>query len=109
MRLSAYRSMWVLTMFDLPVDTKKARRAYAQFRKMLLKDGFTQMQFSIYARHCPSEENTDVHVKRVERNVPPDGEVRVLTVTDKQFERMRIFLGKMRRQPERPPPQLELF
>lgn len=109
MRLSAYRSMWVLTMFDLPVDTKKARRAYTQFRKMLLKDGFRQMQFSIYARHCASEENTDVHVKRVERNVPPDGEVRVLTVTDKQFERMRVFLGRMRKQPESAPPQLELF
>jgi CRISPR-associated protein Cas2 len=109
MRLSAYRCMWVLTMFDLPVDTRKARRAYTQFRKMLLKDGFTMMQFSIYARHCASEENTDVHVKRVERNVPPDGEVRVLAVTDKQFERMRIFLGKIRQQPDRPPPQLELF
>jgi CRISPR-associated protein Cas2 len=109
MRLSAYRSMWVLTMFDLPVDTKKARRAYAQFRKMLLKDGFNRMQFSIYARHCASEENTSVHVQRVERNVPPDGEVRVLTVTDKQFERMRVFLGKVRKQPECPPPQLELF
>lgn len=109
MRLSAYRSMWVVTMFDLPVDTKKARRAYAQFRKMLLKDGFTQMQFSVYSRHCASEENATVHLKRVERNVPPDGDVRVLTVTDKQFERMRVFLGQIRKQPERPPRQIELF
>jgi CRISPR-associated protein Cas2 len=109
MRLSAYRSMWVLTMFDLPVDTKKSRRAYAQFRKMLLKDGFARMQFSVYSRHCASEENAVVHLERVQRNVPPDGEVRVLTITDKQFERMRIFLGKVRKQPTRPPPQLELF
>ena len=109
MRLSAYRSMWVLTMFDLPVDTKKARRAYTDFRKMLLKDGFAKMQFSVYSRHCASEENAAVHVARVERNVPPDGEVRVLTVTDRQFERMRIFLGKVRQQPETGPPQLSLF
>jgi CRISPR-associated protein Cas2 len=109
MRLSAYRAMWVVTMFDLPVDTKKARRQYALFRKMLLTDGFTRMQFSIYARHCASEENAEVHVARVERNIPPDGEVRVLTVTDKQFERMRIFLGKVRKQPAPPPAQLELF
>lgn len=109
MDLSGYRSMWVLAMFDLPVDTKAARRAYAQFRKKLLEDGFTKMQFSVYIRHCASEENARVHLARVERMVPDDGEVRVLAVTDKQFERMRIYWGKKRRRPDPPPPQLELF
>lgn len=107
--ISGYRCMWVLTMFDLPVDTKKARKAYAQFRKKLLKDGFSKMQFSVYIRHCASEENADVHIKRVEQAIPADGEVRVITVTDKQFERMRVFWGKKRKQPEQPPAQLELF
>lgn len=101
--------MWVVAMFDLPVDTKEARRQYALFRKSLMKDGFVRMQFSVYIRHCASEENADVHVQRVEKNIPPDGEIRVITITDKQFERMRIFWGKRRRAPEQPPPQLELF
>jgi CRISPR-associated protein Cas2 len=101
--------MWVLAMFDLPVDTKAARRAYAQFRKALLQDGFTQMQFSVYTRHCPSEENADVHIRRVERALPNDGEVRLLVLTDKQFERMRIFWGKMRKPIPEPPAQLSLF
>lgn len=109
MLISGYRSMWVVTMFDLPVDTKRARRAYAQFRKELLRDGFTRMQYSVYGRHCASEENATVHVNRVARLVPDDGEVRVFTITDKQFERMRIFWGKLRKQPEQPPRQLELF
>ncbi|MBX3414655.1 MAG: CRISPR-associated endonuclease Cas2 [Pirellulales bacterium] len=101
--------MWLVVMFDLPVDTKKARRNYARFRKDLLEDGFTQMQYSIYLRHCASQENADVHTYRVERRVPPDGEVRILTITDKQFERMRIFWGKIRRAPETAPAQLQLF
>lgn len=101
--------MWLLAMFDLPVDTKKARRAYAIFRKGLLKDGFTQMQYSVYVRHCASEENTDVHIRRVERMLPDDGEVRLFAITDKQYERMRIFWGKRRRPAEPPPPQLNLF
>ncbi len=101
--------MWVVAMFDLPVDTKAARRAYAQFRKKLLKDGFSRMQFSVYIRHCASEENADVHVGRVESSVPDDGEVRVLTITDKQFERMHVFWGKLRKPPEQIPAQLELF
>jgi CRISPR-associated protein Cas2 len=109
MYISGYRCMWIVAMFDLPVDTKKARREYAIFRKGLLKDGFARMQFSVYMRHCASEENADVHVQRVERMVPPDGEVRILTVTDKQFERMRVFWGKMRKPVEPPPAQMELF
>ncbi len=109
MLVSGYRCMWLVAMFDLPVDTKAARRAYAQFRKNLLKDGFSMLQFSVYARHCASEENTDVHIRRVEHVLPDDGEVRLLTITDKQFERMRVFWGKRRRPPEPGPKQLELF
>jgi CRISPR-associated endonuclease Cas2 len=104
-----YRCMWVLVMFDLPVDTRKARKAYATFRKGLLQDGFTMLQFSVYARCCASEENTLVHILRVENGVPDNGEVRVLALTDKQFERMRIFWGKRRAPPAAVPQQLEFF
>ena len=109
MQVSGYRCMWVLTMFDLPVDTKAARRAYTQFRKRLLQDGFSRLQYSVYVRHCASEENADVHVARIERTLPDDGEVRIITITDKQYERMRIFWGKIRKPPDAPPQQLELF
>ena len=109
MLISGYRCMWVVAMFDLPVDTSAARRAYTQFRSFLLKDGFARMQFSVYIRHCASEENADAHIRRIEHQVPHDGEVRVLTITDKQFERMRCFWGKMRKPPEQAPKQLELF
>ncbi len=96
-------------MFDLPMDTNAARRAYTHFRKKLLTDGFTRMQYSVYIRHCASEENANVHIKRVENWVPDDGEVRILCITDKQFERMHIFWGKRRKPPQTPPQQLELF
>jgi CRISPR-associated protein Cas2 len=101
--------MWVIVLFDLPVDTRAARRNYARFRKFLLKDGFMRMQFSVYVRHCPSLENTAVHVSRVGGHTPPDGEVRILVITDKQFERMRIFLGKRRTTAVAAPRQLEFF
>lgn len=101
--------MWVVAMFDLPVHDKAARKRYARFRKSLLKDGFAKMQFSVYVRHAASRENAAVHIARVERAVPDDGEVRIMTITDKQFERMAVFWGKMRKEPEPPPAQLELF
>jgi CRISPR-associated protein Cas2 len=63
----------------------------------------------VYVRHCPSEENSNVHVQRIESHVPADGEVRILTFTDKQFERMRVFWGKTRVPVEPAGQQLELF
>jgi len=96
-------------MFDLPVGTKQARRAYADFVKFLKRDGFTRMQYSVYGRHTPSKENAEVHVGRIKAHLPPDGEVRVITITDKQFERMKVFWGKYRTATEKPPPQLQLF
>ena len=109
MRISGYRCMWLIVMFDLPVDTLQAKRAYVQFRKKLLQGGFTMMQYSVYIRHCASRENAEVHDQRVEGAVPNDGEIRTITITDKQFERMHVFWGKRRKPPENPPRQLELF
>lgn len=101
--------MWIIAMFDLPTDTKAARRAYHDFRKALLKDGFAMIQFSVYGRHCPSEENADVHETRIKSFLPDDGEVRLLTVTDKQFERMEVFYGKIRKATETAPEQISFF
>lgn len=108
-RFSEYRIMWVLVFFDLPTDTKKARKAYAQFRKKLVSDGFTMFQFSIYLRHCPSAENADVHIRRVKNMLPQYGKVGIMRVTDKQFADMELFDCQHRAPLEQPVQQLELF
>jgi CRISPR-associated protein Cas2 len=101
--------MWIIVFFDLPTDTQKARKQYALFRKELLEDGFAMMQFSVYYRHCASKENSEVHLIRVRQCVPPDGEVRIIQFTDKQFERMEVYFGKRRTHTEIAPAQLEMF
>ncbi|MCH5305600.1 MAG: CRISPR-associated endonuclease Cas2 [Rikenella sp.] len=108
-RLSEYRIMWVLVFFDLPTETKKQRKIYANFRKSLLKDGFCMFQFSIYVRHCPSMANAQVHIRRVKSSLPAAGHVGIMCITDKQFGMMELFHG---RDPEIPTvgwQQLELF
>ena len=101
--------MWLFAMFDLPVTTPRARQEYTQFRKALLKEGFSMLQFSVYARYCPSEEASAAHRRRIRRKLPPGGQVRLLSVTEMQFKRMDVFHGKNRASAEEPPPQLLLF
>ena len=43
------------------------------------------------------------------RVVPSAGEVRFLTITDRQFGRIKTYVGKKRREASPPPSQLEFF
>lgn len=101
--------MWLFAMFDLPVTTRTARKQYAAFRKALLREGFTMLQFSVYARHCASEESAGTLRAAVRAAIPPDGQVRVIGVTDRQFGKMEVYFGAKRRQTEEPPAQFMLF
>lgn len=102
-------TMWVIVLFDLPTDTPEARKQYTSFRKHLLENGFTMMQYSVYIRHSASDENALVHAKRIKAALPPDGEVRIIKITDKQFGSIEVFYGKKRVQTEQPPQQLQFF
>lgn len=101
--------MWVLVLFDLPTETKKDKKAYAEFRKNLQKDGFTMFQFSIYIRHCASAENAAVHIKRVKSFLSEYGNVGIICITDKQFGEIELFQGKKPRPAIAYGQQLELF
>ena len=101
--------MWLFAMFDLPVKTQANRRQYVRFRKALLKEGFTMLQYSVYARYCRSEEATVAYRRHLEGWLPPQGQVRLLSVTDRQFGKMEVFFGTKRAPTEDPPAQLMLF
>lgn len=107
--LSEYRHVWLFAIFDLPVVSEDDKRNYTHFRKALLNDGFLMIQYSVYARYCNGEEAAEAHRRRIKASLPPDGEVRILHVTDRQFTKMDVYIGKKRNNPESPPEQLVLF
>jgi CRISPR-associated protein Cas2 len=107
--LSAYRIMWVLTIFDLPVLTKIQRKKATAFRKRLLDLGFNMMQLSVYIQHAAGKEAAESLAQKVGESVPRAGKVDVLFFTDKQYESIRVFRGIADAPPPRRPNQLELF
>lgn len=109
MNFGGLQTMWIVVLFDLPTDTKIARKDYTRFRKFLLEDGFAMMQYSVYMRHSSSDENAKVHTKRVKECLPDDGEVRIIKITDKQFGKIEIYYGKKRKPTEPAPIQLQFL
>jgi len=85
--------MRMLVFFDLPVVTKSERRAYAQFRRFLLNDGYDMIQFSVYGRILNGNDAEDKHMKRLVAHLPKEGSIRVLTVTEKQYASMKLLVG----------------
>lgn len=88
------RFMRMMVFFDLPVGTKGQRRAATRFRNFLLNDGYYMVQFSVYARVCNSYATVEKHRQRLRGAIPADGSVRLLTITEKQFQQMEILLGE---------------
>mgnify|MGYP000138548116 CR=1 FL=1 len=98
--------MWLMVIFDLPVQTKEQRRAYTQFRKSLVDQGFSMLQFSVYAYYCSSRDIMETMINRVKGCLPSEGEVRMFGLTERQFQDMEVFYGTSRKSAEEPP---ELF
>lgn len=98
-----------MVCFDLPTETKADKRAYREFRKFLLEDGFFGLQYSVYARPTTSPDSYATHRNRVLQHLPDHGQVRLLGFTDRQFGRMEVYSGITKQLTERLPEQLEIF
>ncbi len=61
--LSGYRIMWLFVLFDLPVGTKRERKAANGFRHALLDLGFEMSQFSVYIKYSAGKEQGTPSVK----------------------------------------------
>ena len=87
--------MRILVFFDLPVTTAANRREATRFRKFLLNDGYHMLQYSVYARVCNGMDAVEKHRARVKDNLPNNGAVRLLVITEKQFESIDTLVGPL--------------
>ena len=92
--MSRYDRMKLICMFDLPTDTINEKRAYRNFRKTLIENGFFMLQYSIYVRTCPNRVFAQKYIPKLKTVAPTNGSIRILLITEKQYDDMVIILGK---------------
>lgn len=88
--------MRMMVFFDLPVKEKAAQKAANKFRKFLLKDGYQMIQYSVYCRVCNGYDSVKTHESRLNKNLPDNGSVRLLVITEKQYESIKIKVGELK-------------
>ena len=91
----SYRFMRVFVMFDLPTDTSVHRKAYRDFRKFLLVNGFIMLQESVYVKLVLNGTSVRLLEKQLREHKPVDGNICLLTVTEKQYSKMEILTGEV--------------
>lgn len=95
-----YEQLRLVCMFDLPTETKREQKEYRIFRKHLLENGFIMLQYSIYYRTLPNRSALKKYEGILKRKVPSYGNIRLLYVTETQFQDMLLLTGTKSRQEE---------
>ena len=85
--------MRLIVFFDLPMETSKDKREYNRFHKFLLKNGFIMMQKSVYTKLVINNVTSTAVKQRVKNNLPPDGIVELLEITENQFSKIEYLVG----------------
>ncbi|MGF6147645.1 CRISPR-associated endoribonuclease Cas2 [Kingella potus] len=91
--MSEAKFMRLIVFFDLPVTTAEKRKAANRFRQFLQKDGYQMLQLSVYSRIVRGRDALQKHHNRLQANLPEEGQVRYLEVTEKQYAGMTMLIG----------------
>ena len=87
-----FKTKWYLISWKLPRDTREAKAAARRFVKEARKNApfFPDRRAAAVFVFSPES------VSKLKELLPPDGEMRILEVTDKQMSRMECVWGKLR-------------
>lgn len=90
----SYKYMRVIVMYDLPNNNYQENKEYMKFRKLLIKNGYIMMQFSIYSKCLNVKTKFNLEVNKIKKFIPTNGNIRILAVTEKQYLDMIYLKGE---------------
>lgn len=94
MKISDYRKMRAIILFDLPSVEKQDIENNQKFIKKLKKIGFYMLQFSVYTKVLINQSEYDRIIKKVKQIIPNKGNIIILKLTDKQYNDMIYLNGE---------------
>ena len=76
-----------------PTDKWGTKTEYTALRKFLLRDGYLRIAPEVFMRITPTRRASEKHFRRLEEYAPKSGTVRVLRLTEKQYENIYLLTG----------------
>ncbi|MFG5919547.1 CRISPR-associated endonuclease Cas2 [Sneathia vaginalis] len=90
----SYRFMRIMIFFDLPTTEKQELKDYREFRRFLIKNGFMMLQESVYVKMLLNTTTVNNFIVKLKDNLPKQGLVQALIVTEKQFQSIHTLVGE---------------
>lgn len=88
------REMRLLLMYDIYYLSDEDIKLYNKFVNNLYKLGYIRIQYSIYAKILASHTEYDFERKKLLKIIPRNSNVRILMLTEKQYQNMDILNGE---------------
>ena len=77
-----------------PTNARGTKMAYTAFRKALHDDGFVMVAPELYMRVVSNRKAIAKHRGRLGDKLPKTGRITMLTLTEKQWDRMEYLVGE---------------
>ena len=99
----------LLLGFDLPRETRDERASATEFRKRLIRMGFSMKQFSLYERVVNREKVRDKIISQIQDFIPERGEITLYELPDDVNDNQLTILGDGRILKSTKQPRLLVF
>lgn len=86
--------MRALLFYDLPTDYDESAKVYRKFHSNIIKLGYVMIQNSVYVKVLNSPSISKQHRIKVKKMTPECGNVRLMIVTEKQYDEIEILSGE---------------
>lgn len=83
-----------MLFFDLPTNSKLQMKEYRHFIRDIKKIGFYMLQESVYIKLNINPKDAFSSISKVKKVIPKEGNICILTITEKQFSSMEFLLGE---------------
>ena len=77
-----------------PTDKWGTKTEYTKLRQFLQKDGYLRIAPEVYMRIVPNRKAAEKHYRRIDEVAPKTGVVRLIRLTEKQYDNIYMVTGE---------------
>ena len=77
-----------------PTGKRGTKTEYTNLRKFLTKDGYLKIAPEVYMRIVQNRKASEKHYRRIQEFAPKTGTVRLLRLTEKQYQSIYMVTGE---------------
>ena len=77
-----------------PTEKWGTKTEYTKLRKFLYRDGYIRIAPEVFMRIVQNRKASEKHYRRIEECAPKTGVVRLLRLTEKQYNNIYMVLGE---------------